>query len=435
MRYSAREKALNIIISVIEKRRQLRPLLSDAYKKLNDRDRALLKEIVYGLLRKKLYLEWILKEYLQRPEKLKTVTWYNLLIALYQLEYMDIPVYAIVNEAVNIEKRYGKNTSVVNGVLRSHIREKKIPPLPDENIKRLSITASHPEWLIRRWFNRFGEEKTRIILESNNKEPSIVLRVNTLRTTLDQMKKALQQDNIDTEKTPISPVGLRVTQYEDFNQILKHIGKVYIQDEAAQLVSYLLCPEPGIRILDACAAPGGKTLHIAELTDERAEIFAVDKNSLSVKLLEENLKAGNYNSITIVHSDIFEFKPEKPFHMILVDAPCSSLGVIRRNPDVRYRHKEKDLIDFQKRQLKILLHVSDFLQKGGTLLYSVCSFEPEETTEVVKIFLNKKRNSFIIDKHSVPVIPDNMFTRDGFFSTLAHINVMDGFFAARFKKV
>ncbi len=435
MQGNPRQKTLQIIISLFQRGKQLRPLLFNSYRGLKHEDRALLKEIVFGVLRKKLYLEWILKGYLRRPERLKPATLYNLLISLYQLEYLNIPDYAVVNEAVKLEKRHGRNPSVVNGVLRNFLRNKTIPPLPEEPIERLSILTSHPRWLIKRWLKRFGEQKTREILELNNQEPPIVLRVNCLRSSPDRMIEQLKQEGIVTEKTPYCPIGLRVKAYEDFSSITKHIGSVYVQDEAAQLVSYLLSPEPGKRILDACAAPGGKTLHIAEITVDSAEIIAVDKNPLSVKLMKENLKTGNYKSIKIVHSDILEFKPEEPFHMALVDAPCSSLGVIRRNPDVRYRHKEKALLDFQKKQLEILFHVSELLHKGGTLLYSVCSFEPEETTEVVKIFLNKKKDSFIIDRNPVTVIPERMFTTEGFFCTVPFINEMDGFFAARFKKV
>ncbi len=435
MKGNPRQKALQILTSLFQRGKQLRPLLFSAYGDLKQDDRALLKEIVFGVLRKKLYLEWILRGYLKRPERLRPATWFNLLMALYQLEYLSIPDYAVVNEAVLLEKRHGKNPSVVNGVLRNFLRKKTIPPLPEEPIERLSILTSHPAWLIKRWIERYGEEKTREILEINNQEPPLVLRVNILRSSPDRVIKQLKEDGIVAEKTPCSPVGLSVKAYEDFSSITKLIGTVYVQDEAAQLVSYLLNPEPGKRILDACAAPGGKTLHIAELTGDRAEIIAVDQNPLSVRLMEENLRAGKYRSIQIVQSDILKYKPDEPFQMILVDAPCSSLGVIRRNPDVRYRQDEKGLLEFQKKQLEILLHVSGFLKKGGVLLYSVCSLEPEETTEVVKLFLNKKGDSFIIDRRPVSVIPDSMISSEGFFSTVSFIDEMDGFFAVRFKRL
>ncbi|RMG70745.1 MAG: RsmB/NOP family class I SAM-dependent RNA methyltransferase, partial [Nitrospirae bacterium] len=207
------------------------------------------------------------------------------------------------------------------------------------------------------------------------------------------------------------------------------------QDEAAQLVTFLLRPERGQRILDACAAPGGKTLQIAELTDDNAEIIAVDQSDTGIKLLKENLSSGGYNSVRVIHSDILSLNFKEGFQRILVDAPCSSLGVIRRNPDVRYRHKPDDLTAFQEKQLQILLHLSNFLQKGGIMLYSVCSLEPEETTEVARKFLNKKKDFIIIDNQTIDFIPRDMITKEGYFFTLPHIDEMDGFFAVRFKRI
>ncbi len=430
-----RKRAVLILKAVLTEGRALKPLLESAYKETDDRDRRFLKELVSGVFRKRLYLEWILRGYLKKPSRIKPLTWFNLLTALYQIEFLDTPGYAVVNEAVEVEKSLGRNISLVNGLLRNYLRRGSKPPLPEEETKRLSILESHPEWLIKRWMKRFGPERTRALLRANNQEPPLILRVNSLKTTREEMRRTLKAEGVDCEYTKYSPLGLKVEHYSSFNPLSRHVGSIYIQDEAAQLVSYLLSAEPGMRILDACAAPGGKTLHIAELTGDRAEIIAVDQNPLSVKLMEENIRAGNYQSIRLIQSDILKFRPERPFHRIVVDAPCSSLGVIRRNPDVRYRHNEHNLKDFQKRQLEILLYVSEFLISGGVLLYSVCSFEPEETTEVVKLFLNKKRDSFIIDRQPVSVIPDEMLSGEGFFSTVDFINEMDGFFAVRFKRL
>ncbi len=429
----SRKRALFILNEVLVKKKPLRPLLQDAYQGLNEADRAFLKELVFGLLRHKLYLEWLLKGYLKRPSRLHSTTWLNLLLALYQIVFLKTPDYAAVNEAVELEKNTGKKTSLVNAVLRTFLRKRYFPPLPEDPVKKLSIETSHPEWLINRWIKRYGLNQAEKILKINNTEPELVLRVNTLKRDLQGVLDTFNRKGIKVQRTRFSPVGLRVSEYSHFTDILGHIGEVYIQDEAAQLICYMLEPTPGELILDACAAPGGKTTHIAELSEDKATVVAVDRNPLSIRHLLENVKKGQYNSIITIMADITKTCFKKGFHRILVDAPCSSLGVIRRNPDVRYRYTEDELKRLRDRQLEILLHVADFLLPGGTLLYSVCTFEPEETTELVSLFLNKREDFFIINSRK-PAIVSEFLTAEGYFLTLPFIEEMDGFFAVRFMK-
>ncbi|RMG70364.1 MAG: 16S rRNA (cytosine(967)-C(5))-methyltransferase RsmB, partial [Nitrospirae bacterium] len=249
-----------ILKAVLADGHPLRPLLMSAYKEADDRNRRFLKELISGVFRRRLYLEWILRGYLKKPSRIKPLTWFNLLTALYQIEFLHTPDYAVVNEAVEVEKCLGRNTSLVNGLLRNYLRSGSKPPLPEDEIKRMSILESHPEWLIKRWIDRFGPEMTRTLLRANNQEPPLTLRVNSLKTTREEMRKNLSAEGVECEYTKYSPLGLRIIHYSSFSQISRHVGNIYIQDEAAQLVTFLLRPERGQRILDACAAPGGKTL-------------------------------------------------------------------------------------------------------------------------------------------------------------------------------
>ncbi len=398
---------------------------------LDRRDRAMLQEILYGVLRNLYYLDWRLKHYLTKPDRLKKETLNNLRIGLYQALFMRVPDWAVVNETVKIEKSTGRNHRLVNAVLRNIIRDREEPPLPDDPVKRLCILYSHPEWLVRRWITRFGLSETEQLLKANNQIPHLTIRVNRLRRTREDIMKRLRQKGLDVCLTKHSDAGIKIKPPYDFQEIEAMIGDIFIQDEAAQMISILLQPKNGEKILDACAAPGGKSTHIAELTDDSAEIYAVDNSAYRIERMRQNIQKGGYRSIKVVEGDVMALKLRESFDRILLDSPCSSLGVIRRNPDLKYKYTEDDLKGFHQRELNLLLSVSEFLRPGGLLLYSVCSIEPEETEDAVREFLHKRKDFYIIDRE----VGLEAFIDDrGFFWTLPHRDEMDGFFAVRLSK-
>lgn len=400
---------------------------------MEKRDRAFLMEIVYGVLRYRDTLDWILGHFLKHPGRLTDMTMNNLRTALYQLYYMRVPEWAIVNESVEIEKTLSKDRktgmqSLVNAVLRNVIRRKedfRIPLKFDDPVTDISVNTSHPRWMVKRWLKRFGESEAEQLAHANNILPPLTLRVNTLRTTRDQLLSMIIEKGISAGPSVFSPDGILIKENINYEDLSFAQGFFVVQDEASQMVTYLLGPKPGERILDACAAPGGKTTHIAQLTGDTGELIAVDRDAGRLLKLQENVKNLGIKSIKIINADITGLSGVGPFDRILLDAPCSATGVIRRNPDVKYRHMPADLSVFREKQLTMLRTVAGFLKDGGVLVYSVCSIEPEEGEEVINDFLKTGKDFSIIDAEVVFL---KKFMKDGLFRTFPHRYNMDGFF-------
>ncbi|HDH01555.1 MAG TPA: 16S rRNA (cytosine(967)-C(5))-methyltransferase RsmB [Nitrospirae bacterium] len=436
--------ALRALNEIWRKDKRPREVLDSYAATLDSRDMAFIQELVYGVIRNRLYIDWCLTAYLKDPSGLKYATLNNLRLGVYQAFFMRVPDRAVVFETTEVEKSAGRNTGLVNAVLRKIITGKTCPPLPEDPVERLSILTSHPVWLVRRWIERFGVTEAEALTKANNTVPPLTLRVNTLRTDREKVAARLSEMGIEFKCTDFSPVGIKIQGSYVFRDIEGLLGDVFIQDEAAQLVTYLLQPQEGQAILDACAAPGGKTTHIAELTGDRARVYAVESSAERLGILQENVRRQGLGSVKMICSDIVEFKPPEGFHGILLDAPCSSLGVIRRNPDVRYKHSPEILRRFHEKQVEMLTAVSRHLLPCGILVYSVCSTEPEEGEEVIRSFLHKEREFFIIeDTESLPSTYDKgpavdnlreLINDEGYFRTYPHRHDMDGFFAVRLSR-
>ncbi len=409
---------------------------------LSVRDRAFLNELVYGSLRHRMLIEWILDRFLDRPEDLLDKARSNLIIAMYQLIYLRVPDHAAVNEAVELE---GRLRGLVNAVLRNFLRKRDTimselasmeRSLNASRITRIKgaelvmaagLTTSHPDWLVERWLKRFGPEDAVALMKANNDIPSLTLRVNTLKTTTDDLLDQLRSMDIEAEATSRSPVGIRLAGTLAFRELEPLSGLVMAQDEAAQLVSLMLDLKEGDRVLDACAAPGGKAGHMAELTRDLGEIVAVESDKKRTTLLRENMLKMGYKSVSVLNSDVMEMAETEPFDAVMVDAPCSSLGVVRRNPDIKLRRKENELAGYARRQLKILSASALMVRPGGKLLYCTCSTEPEEGEGVVREFLRQRSDFYIIEDVPVP----GVVLKEGVFRSFPHTDGIDGFFAIR----
>ncbi len=407
---------------------------------LDDRERSFLMEMVYGVLRYRDYLDWILAKFLDKPSSLSPDTINNLRIAVYQIRFMRVPEWAAVNESVNIEKgrrdRKGK-AGLVNAVLRSYLRLGKDIGPPDEKdgISYISITTSHPSWLISRWIARLGQIEALKLAQANNVKPPLTLRIDDDRK--DAMK-ALEEGGIEAQLTRYSPVGIILKGVAP-RQIPLDISSYVIQDEAAQLVTYLFNPSPGERVLDACAAPGGKTTHIARLMKDEGEVVAVEKDTERVRRLKDNVSRLGLKSVLVIQGDIKK-SVNGIFDKVLLDAPCSSIGVIRRNPDVKYRHEEKDLARFRAMQISLMDSAACLLKPGGSMVYSVCSTEAEEGEDVVKSFLHSHPD-FSIIQGAYSFLDQFAYSNEAghlFYRTWPHRDgpdyAMDGFFAARLER-
>jgi 16S rRNA (cytosine967-C5)-methyltransferase len=420
-------------------------------------------ELVYGVLRQRGYLDWLLAPFLKKPAKLPPETMDNLRVALYQLLFTRVPEWAAVDEAVNIEKQLGGKAELVNAVLRNYLRkgEKTPRPLSGDPAKKMAVLTSHPEWLVRRWISRLGRKEAEELARANNEIPPLTLRAEGDR---DNALTLLTGSGIDAAATRYSPSGILIKgrkrdtggdgavtdkKMEDGRRITPgnlplDPASFFIQDQAAQLVTWLLDPGPGERVLDACAAPGGKTTHIASLMKDRGEVIATEIDPERAGMIRENVVRLGLKSVHIETGDIREGCVKGMFDRVLLDAPCSSIGVIRRNPDVKYRHKEADLGRFGTVQLGLLRKLAVHVKKGGTMVYSVCSTEPEEGEEIICSFLQACPDFSIIEGAYEFLKPFSFKDRHGhiFYRTWPHKTGsehgnrygMDGFFAARLKK-
>ncbi|MDP3091499.1 MAG: 16S rRNA (cytosine(967)-C(5))-methyltransferase RsmB [Nitrospira sp.] len=425
---------------------------------MDGRDRAFAMELVYGVLRRQETLDWRLEPALKKPlPRLPLMVQMLLRMGMYQLAYMDrVPASAAVNESVNLAKvnkaQLGRDWSgLVNAVLRTVIRlpERPFPGLHPEPALALSIRYAVPQWLCTRWVEHMGIERAEAACQSVSAVPVLTLRVNRQRVTRDAFLAQLVGAGIAARPTTVSPVGVMLEEGRAVTTIPGfQDGLFYVEDEAAQLVPPLLDPHPDERLLDVCAAPGGKATHLAELMSNRGQIVAMDRHAVRLQVLKENCQRLGAAIISPVVGDARELGMIAPrqkietqlppmglFDRILVDAPCSGIGVLRRHPDAKGK---KDVGMFARHQVlqgEILERAFTVLRPGGVLVYSTCSTEPEETEAVIIRFCQDHADC--ARESVVPWIPapaSPFVTAQGALSTMGNTLGMDGFYAVRLRK-
>jgi len=442
----ARERAVVALNKIFKRGKKPREVLEALSWENDKRERAFLMELVYGVLRYRDLLDWMLKDFLRKPAGLSFDTINNLRIAVYQIAYMRVPEWAAVNEAVDVEKAQRGKTSLVNAVLRNFLRRRESISPPEDD---LAIATSHPGWLIKRWVKRFGPEGALRLAKKNNEIPTLTLRIDEAPAR-ERALSVFASKGVQVHKTLYSPSGLVLEDLHSFSELQSLLDfPCLIQDEAAQLITFLLAPCPEEIVLDACAAPGGKTIHIAELMRDKGKVVAVETEERRIRQLEENITRLGLHSVAVVPGNLRDAEagirraagcePASSsclFDRILLDAPCSALGVIRRNPDVKYRHRPRDLQKFRENQLALLRAASRYLKAGGSIVYSVCSTEPEEGEEVIGAFLHSNQNfSIIRGEHDFLRPFEYGDSGRVFYRTFPHEHDMDGFFAARLKRI
>lgn len=430
-------------------------LLDDAFKeaRLDARDRRLSMELTYGVLRRQASLDWRLNHVADRSvARLPVSVRVALRLGAYQLLHLDrVPPSAAVNESVMLaagrrDRASARWRGMANAVLRGLTRHAS-PPLPDparDPVQALAVRDSCPAWLVARWLARYGPALCEQLCQATLLVPPFTLRTNTLKLTRGELLAKLTHAGILVRPTPISPVGVIVERQGTVTELPHYRdGLFYVEDEAAQLVPPLLAPQPGERVLDACAAPGGKATHLAELMQNRGEIVAVDRSARRLQLLHENCARLAISIVRPIEHDWCRPSSghrdttltEASFDCALVDAPCSGLGVLKRHPEAKW-HKGADVLaGHQARQLSILDQVATLLRPGGRLVYSTCSTEPEENEHVIDQF---SKNHAEFRRESVePWLPEGrrtLLTSQGYLSTLTSMTSMDAFFACRFRK-
>lgn len=415
--YNLRSLAATAINQVIDNGQSLSTVLPDLQRNINDKDKALLQEICFGVLRYLPKLEWFISQLMEKPLTGKQRTLhYLIMVGIYQLLYTRIPAHAALAETVNgaVALKRPQLKGLINGVLRSFQRQQV---QLEERIANNNSQYLHPSWLLKRLQTAYPNE-WQAIVEANNQRPPMWLRVNSLHHTAEQYLGLLEQVEITAHLHPTHPSAIRleeptaVTKLPGFED-----GWSTVQDVSAQGCAELLEPQNGENILDLCAAPGGKTTHILELAP-KANVLAVDIDETRLKRVKENLIRLKQHA-TVVQGD--GTQPEKwadgqQFDRILLDAPCSATGVIRRHPDIKWLRRDSDINELAELQAKILEAVWPYLKTGGTLLYATCSIMPEENYLQIQKFLAKHTDARLNDgtEAGLQILP-SAEGGDGFF--------------------
>lgn len=437
---NVRDAALSILLAVDKNQAYSNLLLHETIKrhKIEPKDRALLTEMTYGTLQHKMTLDYYLEPFI-RGKIDHWVRWL-LRLSLYQMHYLTrIPPHAAVNEAVEIAKRRGHKgiASTVNGILRSILRQgvRSTDEITDP-IERLSIATSHPNWLVERWVAAYGMATTQAMLEENNVPPIQTVRVNLTKGTVEEAITHLTAEGIKVERSTLIPECLHITGGQAARTSAFGQGLITIQDESSMLPATVMNPQPDWRVLDMCAAPGGKTTHLAEKMNDEGSILALDLHPHKLELIDENTARLGLESIDTAPLDgrkAPEYLAVESFDAVLVDAPCSGLGVMRRKPDIKYTKREEDLESLQAIQLSLLKAATRLLKPGGLLIYSTCTVDKTENEGTVAQFLQDVKKMQLTPLQNLPAALDAK-QKDGMLQVFPQDFGSDGFFVAAFRK-
>lgn len=442
---SAARLAAYRVLDAVARGAELPEALSRIRDRLPDtRDRGLVTEVTAGVLRWQRALDHRIAAAANRPtDRLDPEVLVVLRVGAYQLLYLErVPPAAAVHQAVELVRRVGKASAagLVNAVLRaiaSPARRPSLPAPPRSTTDRraaidfLGITGSHPDWLVGRWLDRLGFETARRWVEFDNAPAPVTLRANRLRCDRDELAATLDSQGVTTTPTRHAADGLRVLAGHPLRTPAFEAGLFVVQDEASQLIAQLANVRPGERVLDACAAPGGKTSALAGGLQRQGLLVAADRRTARLRLLRETLGRTGSPGMPVLQLDLARGAPFGPvFDCVLVDAPCSGLGVLRRDPDIRWRRRAEDLERLAAVQRAMLTQAARVVRPAGRLVYATCSSEPEENQEVVADFLRGHADFVRVPGGGAAGLSPALFDDDGHLVTRPHPDGLEGFFGA-----
>jgi len=409
----------------------------------DDRDRALTATIVTGTLRWQRTLDHLIAHVANRPlSKLDAAVVVIARLSLFQILHLDrVPASAVVDDAVNLTRtaKLPSAAGFVNALLRSTLRQRHRLPLPErpatidarreDALGYLGITLSHPDWLAARWLDRWGFEQTERWMQFNNRPAPLTLRANRLRASREMVQRALDTEDVITEPTRYAPDGLVVTSGNPLRR--PGDGTFLVQDEASQLVALTLNAQPGERILDLCASPGGKTVAIAASMNDSGLLVASDVRPKRVALMRDTIRLSGATHVSLVQVPMERGLPFAPvFDRVIVDAPCSGLGTLRRDPDIKWRRNEDELAVLAATQIDLLTRAASIVRPGGRIVYATCSSEPEENDEVVRAFLARHPEWHVIDlRPEAPAGLREVLDEHGTLRTLPFAHGLEAFYA------
>ena len=414
-------------------------LLASRENELNPSDRALCHEIVMGVLRRQLWLDRLIEYYANRKvAELDIAIRVILRLGLYQLRFLSrVPASAAVNESVKLVHlaRLRSAAGLVNAVLRRATGEPTVDPATNiqDAIERVAVATSHPPWLMERWARAFGNEEAEAFARANNEPAPLAFRVVNNRMRESEVVGRLRSAGATVIPSRVANGAWRVTGAGSLLSELAGQGEVYLQDEASQLVAQALDPKPGHKILDLCAAPGSKTTQIADITLDSAMIVASDLYEHRLRTVIQTASLQGLKSIHCVALDGLQPLPlpESSFERVLVDAPCSGTGTLRRNPEIRWRITPNDIQELSGRQQQLLCSASTAVRPGGRLIYSTCSVEPDENEEVGLKFLENNQRFRAVELSLDPLL----MISPSAARTWPHRDGTDGFFISAFERI
>jgi 16S rRNA (cytosine967-C5)-methyltransferase len=424
----AREAAFRVLRTIATGHGDLGDALSRARDPLPDaRDRALATELAVGTLRWRNAIDYQLQIRSAKPlHRLDPAVLDALRLGAYQLLYLErVPASAVVNDSVDLVKRGGFRSAAgfANAVLRRLTREREALTWPsrDNLADYFAVVHSHPLWLVERWLSRYGEATTETWLRFNNEPPAITLAVNRLRTSRDGLIARLRDAGIDAEPTPVAPHGVVVTQGHVLGSTAFAEGDCLVQDEASQIVPELAQLTAGTRALDLCASPGGKTIALAAQGAPDGLVVATDVRPRRLRLLRQTIRRCGAERVRVVQIPFDGPLPfcDASFNCVLIDAPCSGLGTVRRDPDIRWRRAPDDFAGLAAVQRNLLRRVAPLVARGGRIVYSTCSSEPDENEDVITAFLAETTGFRVrpLSDTMLPAAIRHMQTPDGFLRT------------------
>lgn len=435
---SARKTAVKILKEVFYEKSYSNKVLGKELNEcdMNDKDKALITEIVYGTLKYKDTIDTILSYYIKNGLEKLDIDILNILrISIYQIKYLDkIPEFAVVNEAVELAKRKAvKTAKLVNAVLRSYLRSSNVEYYNKGNdVEKLCFEYSFPKWLVNLFISQYGKEEAEKILKGLNQVPAVTVRVNNLKTNYEEAWEELLKNGYDIEEGKACPEAIIINKGRNIenNPVFKE-GLITVQDESAMMVAPSMELKGNMIVLDLCSAPGGKACHMADLMNNEGKIFALDINENKLPLIKENAKRLGITNIEIgnldasKYIDIYEEKGDR----VLIDVPCSGLGIIRKKPEIKWNKDKASIESLIKIQRAIMLNAAKYVKKNGKLIYATCTLNKEENEENIKWFM-KKRSEFQIEPIYYGKLDNIIYHKEGYMTILPN-KYMDGFFIAK----
>ena len=439
---TAREVAVKVLNRIERTDSYLDKLLDFELRnsELSKLDKSFLTELVNGTIRWKMKIDYVISQFYRGDYSKLDINIKNAIrIAMYQIMFLErVPQSAAVNEAVEFVKKLRGQflANLVNAILRTSIRKLdtvEYPSIEADAVKALSTVHSFPTWLVRRFINRFGVYETEQLLTALNERPKLSIRVNPKKIAPEELASGFEAKGLKVTRGQFISnffyvEGLsRIGELESFRA-----GQFTVQDESAGIVSVLLDPKPGERILDMCAAPGGKTTHILELTNGEADVTAIEKYENRARLIEDAVERMGYTNIKIVVADAAKFSDGVLYDKILIDAPCTGFGVMRKKPDSKWKREPEDIALLNEIQSDIIENAAKLLKPNGYIVYSTCTIEAEENQNVVQAFVSR-HPEFEIESAD-GFVDRSLVGKEGFVETFPHRHDMDGSFAARLRK-